>query len=374
MSNKRISELGLVTNPSISDVYPIVHQGTTSATSIGSAGNAILNANFPITSSGILVNGDINITGNISASAIISELVIYDSGSTIFGDSMDDTHQFTGSIYLTGSMFGVEHLGFLTNHIDTPVQGELCWNDDDTTLNLGITNDVTLQLGQELHYPKVVNKDSVDILNGTLLMIRTTDITQGQRLAVVRWDGTQGYPADYIVGIATSDIPINQEGFVTWFGYVRGISISDLEDAGVKDENETWDEGEILYPHPTLRGGLTNVKPTSPNVKSTIAVTTAVNGNNLTILVRPKFGSRITELYDVDFDTAVTGSIIYKGSQGDGSRWGTTENSIKVVPPHLILTEVSESLNFANDGLAAAGGVPLGGLYRNGNVIQIRIV
>jgi hypothetical protein len=35
---------------------------------------------------------------------------------------------------------------------------------------------------------------------------------------------------------------------------------------------------------------------------------------------------------------------------------------------------VSQSLNFDNDTAAAAGGVPLGGLYRNGSFIQIRLV
>ena len=39
----------------------------------------------------------------------------------------------------------------------------------------------------------------------------------------------------------------------------------------------------------------------------------------------------------------------------------------------VTLSKVSASLNFANDTAAAAGGVPLGGLYRNGNVIQIRL-
>jgi hypothetical protein len=39
-----------------------------------------------------------------------------------------------------------------------------------------------------------------------------------------------------------------------------------------------------------------------------------------------------------------------------------------------VLTQVSQSLNFADDTAAAAGGVPLGGLYRNGNFIAIRIV
>ena len=39
----------------------------------------------------------------------------------------------------------------------------------------------------------------------------------------------------------------------------------------------------------------------------------------------------------------------------------------------VVLTQVSQSLNFANDAAAAAGGVPLGGLYRSGNFILIRL-
>jgi hypothetical protein len=29
--------------------------------------------------------------------------------------------------------------------------------------------------------------------------------------------------------------------------------------------------------------------------------------------------------------------------------------------------------NFANDAAAAAGGIPVGGIYRNGSVVQIRV-
>ena len=39
----------------------------------------------------------------------------------------------------------------------------------------------------------------------------------------------------------------------------------------------------------------------------------------------------------------------------------------------VILSQVSASLNFADDTAAAAGGVPLGGLYRSGNFILIRL-
>ena len=40
---------------------------------------------------------------------------------------------------------------------------------------------------------------------------------------------------------------------------------------------------------------------------------------------------------------------------------------------YVVLTQVSASLNFVDDAAAAAGGVPLGGLYRNGNFILVRI-
>lgn len=39
-----------------------------------------------------------------------------------------------------------------------------------------------------------------------------------------------------------------------------------------------------------------------------------------------------------------------------------------------VLPQISASLNFVNDTAAASGGVPLGGLYRSGSFIQIRLV
>jgi hypothetical protein len=48
-------------------------------------------------------------------------------------------------------------------------------------------------------------------------------------------------------------------------------------------------------------------------------------------------------------------------------------NKVTHTNGYIVLTQVSQSLNFADDAGAAAGGVPLGGLYRNGNFIAIRI-
>jgi hypothetical protein len=56
----------------------------------------------------------------------------------------------------------------------------------------------------------------------------------------------------------------------------------------------------------------------------------------------------------------VTGSAAFTGSLSQNNGF-------------VVLTQVSQSLNYADDTAAAAGGVPLGGLYRNGNFILIRL-
>ena len=54
-----------------------------------------------------------------------------------------------------------------------------------------------------------------------------------------------------------------------------------------------------------------------------------------------------------------------------GSNIFTTTQTIS--SSSIVLSQVSSSLNFVNDTAAAAGGVPLGGLYRSGSFILIRL-
>ena len=75
-------------------------------------------------------------------------------------------------------------------------------------------------------------------------------------------------------------------------------------------------------------------------------------------------------------NTIVTGSNTMSGSlsvTGGATFSNSGSTSVTITDGYIILTEVSESLNFADDTAAASGGIPLGGLYRNGNFIQIRV-
>ena len=53
-------------------------------------------------------NGDVIVTGTITAeqfnTTIVSSSVLFQSGSTKFGDTSDDTHDFTGSVYINGDL------------------------------------------------------------------------------------------------------------------------------------------------------------------------------------------------------------------------------------------------------------------------------
>ena len=55
------------------------------------------------------VNGDTYIDGTITAKEIhtsfVTSSVLYESGSTKFGDTLDDNHNFTGSVKITGSLY-----------------------------------------------------------------------------------------------------------------------------------------------------------------------------------------------------------------------------------------------------------------------------
>jgi hypothetical protein len=75
------------------------------------------------------------------------------------------------------------------------------------------------------------------------------------------------------------------------------------------------------------------------------------------------------------FTFAKTGSAnTFYGNQIVTGSLNVSGSSHTIQNGYVILQQVSQSLNFVDDAAAEIGGVPLGGLYRNGNFIVIRIV
>ena len=68
-----------------------------------------INHGETIMSGSALVTNDLTILGAVNARqfniSVISSSVLFESGSSRFGNTLDDTHQFTGSVNVTGSLY-----------------------------------------------------------------------------------------------------------------------------------------------------------------------------------------------------------------------------------------------------------------------------
>ena len=91
----------------------VVQDGTGSVTPLRISGSSNIGIGTdPIGGTTLNIGGDIRASGDIIAeNYVVSSSITYmtqsfSSGSTIFGDSTEDTHQFTGNISVTGSTAG----------------------------------------------------------------------------------------------------------------------------------------------------------------------------------------------------------------------------------------------------------------------------
>jgi hypothetical protein len=136
---------------------------------------------------------------------------------------------------------------FDTSNNTVPGDGEMAWNQTDMTVDVGLPGGVTLQVGQET---LMRVRASAAITNGQCVMVTGTHGNTG-RIEAAPANGDGSVNAMFIVGVATQNIELNSEGFVTTFGQIRSL---DTDGSVV---GETWLDGDVLYPHPTILGGLT---------------------------------------------------------------------------------------------------------------------
>jgi hypothetical protein len=192
-----------------------------------------------------------------------------------------------GNIEMSGAISNLGYIDFDTTGTLTPdIAGRVSWNQAYGTLEIGM-NDVTQQVGLEQYYPPVKNNTANTITNGTVVAFAGAE-TNGISTIVI-----EPYIADgsslpiYLMGVATEDIEANSLGYVTTFGIVR-----DLNTTG-NIYSETWTQGQILYASPTVAGGFTNLRPTSPDDVVPVAAVLKVDGTDGEILVRPTIEQKL---------------------------------------------------------------------------------
>jgi hypothetical protein len=208
----------------------------------------------------------------------------------------------------------IDYLDFDTAAAHSAGVGELAWNNTDGTLELGLKGgNVTLQIGQE-EVIRVVNKTSANLLQSEYKVVRIRTAieggAQGQRLAVLLAQANTKANHSGILGLVTENITNNQEGFITTFGYVRGI------DTTGSLQSETWADGDALWLSETVAGGISNIEPANHPVQlGWVTYAHAVNGK---IFVKVQEGvDELAELHDVTITSVAKGDNF----EYNGTKW-----------------------------------------------------
>lgn len=212
---------------------------------------------------------------------------------------------------VTGGISTPDFIAFDTTPETVPTApGSLYWDsaNGNQTLSLVMANgDATQQIGEETYFRI---RASAAITEGQVVMFTGT-IGGSGALTGAPASGLVATTASYIMGIATHNLAINEWGYITSFGLVRGINTT----GGA----EAWVDGQILYYNPSVAGGLTKTVPTAPNAKIQVcAVVNAASGGSGSVFVRPTFGGALGQYEgDVQITSPTEGSLLLY----DGTKW-----------------------------------------------------
>lgn len=225
------------------------------------------------------------------------------SGLTVTGEVNTDTIQFDTTA--TGA---------------TSI-GEVAWNTDTGTLELGLSANVNLEVGEQTY----INVKAAEAISIGDVVYASGAIGNSSKIEVSKYIANGTIEERRVVGIAAEDITIGNFGYISTFGSIRGLST----DGSNLTTPETWNVGDILYASPNVAGELTKTLPTSPHQAIAIAFVTSAHATNGSLMVRAyDLGYHLDELHDVEISSVADNDIIQWSSAN--SRWenvaGTTSN------------------------------------------------
>lgn len=215
---------------------------------------------FPYTGSAG-ITGSLVVDGPVSASLFSGSF--YGDGSNLTGI---DGFPYTGSAGITGSLDVVGPITASIFTINTGSAepsyrtGQFYWNSTEETMNLDLTEGVTLQLGQEQHY-HVINQTGGTINNGDV--VYAAGVSSGV-IAISKFIANDTISPNLALGVATNTIADSEYGYVTSFGRVRDIDTTDFS------------IGDVLWASTTTAGGFQNTRPNVPNHSVEVGFVTKV--------------------------------------------------------------------------------------------------
>jgi hypothetical protein len=396
MADQKISQLNELTSPLSGDTLPIVNNNETKKITVS---NLLSGSNVQP----YFISTD---TGSAQNFKVGDNVWLGDNGTanTLVVNGIQDS----GSAFITFG-HGTGHIHPYIGHVADEDANVLSVVADTTKISSAvIIGSGSLVAGD----PEMLHIYSSGSFNIAYLKGNTDNYTQ---INVQNINSSPGASSDIVATADNGDetnhyvnMGINSSGFLNEFSigyqndaylYNKGqdLYIGSMEPASADHghvhifASSSWDNAEInvLSDHKvgfntgSVTDGFNFEFSGSVKLTSDLKVNGYIQSNGSMFLQPDIIDSRNIEIYNTDTtDIHIKGNATYTFF-GDDSNYVKIDNSLEkitintnsgtTVNGFVVLSEVSSSLDFANDTAAEAGGVPLGGLYRNGNFIMIRM-
>ena len=182
-------------------------------------------------------------------------IISYDSG--IYWDSGNNTLVVNDAITVpTGN---VHYIFFNTGVGDLDLlPGQINWNNEAGTLELGLTQDLKIQVGQSTLF-RVKNQTGNTLSKGQAAYASGV-LGGGQVILAAPFVADESVDEVRFIGLVTDDITNGGDGFVNHFGHIKNVDLR-TSNTAVNPNGETWAVGDILFVDDGTPGGLTKVPP-----------------------------------------------------------------------------------------------------------------
>lgn len=162
--------------------------------------------------------------------------------------------------------------------------GWLSWNSFEDCLDIKHSDGSTLQVGLENHI-EVINNTGNTLPNGSVVQFSGVDLQEIPECSPLV--ASPSFTPLLIIGVLTNELQDGQRGRATVLGKVRQLNTTG------STVSEVWQQGDLLWAHPTIAGEFTKVKPSAPNPAISVAAVLKVGVTDGVILVRPTIFPRL---------------------------------------------------------------------------------
>jgi hypothetical protein len=199
----------------------------------------------------------------------------------------------TSQNLLNNNIFGVKKIGFdIGNNQQELAIGEIAYNAQTESFDIRVCEDFT---GQQFQHTIFTVKANAAITKGQVVMFVGSE---GDNLLAAPAVNTKNFNSEFLMGVAAENIPVETIGKVIWFG--RLVEINTTAFNGLSNQNQV-----LLYLSQTTPGLLTNVRPSAPYYRGTIAAVnnwSTGNGNNGRITIRPNLGPTLQDIQNIKIE------------------------------------------------------------------------